>query len=120
MKTKSIVVALISAAILLPLIELAQGKGGVRSGSVPQGGVLRSGALPDLNAVTAEGKAIKVRELVQGSYAVLSAGCLTCPEFRRGYSEIEAASADYASKGVRFFYIYKSLRHPELDGYMQA
>ena len=120
MKTKSLIVGLIGAVILLPLTASAQGQGGARSGSVPQGGVLRSGPLPDLNAFTPEGKAIKVRELFQGSYTVLSSGCLTCPEFRRSYPEIEAASADYASKGVRFFYFYKSLRHPELDGYLQA
>lgn len=94
--------------------------GGNRSGSVPQGGVLRSGPLPDLNAFTADGKPLKIRELCQGSYTVLSSGCLTCPEFRRSYPEIEAASADYSAKGVQFYYFYKSLRHPELDSYVQA
>ena len=93
---------------------------GNRSGSVPQGGVLRSGPLPDLNAFTADGQPLKLRALCQGSYTVLSSGCLTCPEFRRSYPEIEAASADYSPKGVNFYYFYKSLRHPELDGYVQA
>lgn len=113
----------VAAAVLCltPPPGLAQGKGGGnRNGSVPQGGVLRSGPLPDLNAFTAEGKPLKLRELCQGSYTVLSSGCLTCPEFRRNYPAIEAASADYSPKGVRFFYFYKSLRHPELDGYVQA
>ena len=90
----------------------------------PQGGsgynVRSSGALPDLNAFTAEGEPLKVRELVAGKYTVLSAGCLTCPQFHQGYPEVEAMQVDYAPKGVQFFYFYKSLRHPELNGYVQA
>jgi hypothetical protein len=118
-----IIAGCIAAGILKPMPSPAQQKGpggSNHTGSVPQGGVLRSGPLPDLNAFTAEGKPLKLRNLCKGSYTVLASGCLTCPEFRRGYSEIEAASADYASKGVKFFYFYKSLRHPELDGYVQA
>ena len=118
-----IIAGCIVAGILKPMPSPAQQKGPGGSdhhGSVPQGGVLRSGPLPDLNAFTAEGKPLELRNLCKGSYTVLASGCLTCPEFRRGYPEIEAASADYASKGVKFFYFYKSLRHPELDGYLQA
>jgi hypothetical protein len=85
-----------------------------------QGGILSSGPLPDLNAFTADGKPLKLRELSRGHYTVLSSGCLTCPEFRQSYPEIEAASADYSPKGVKFYFFYKSLRHPELDGYVQA
>ncbi len=82
--------------------------------------VLSSGPLPDMDAFTAEGEPLKVRELVAGKYTVLSGGCLTCPQFHQGYREVEAMHADYADKGVQFFYFYKSLRHPELDGYVQA
>jgi hypothetical protein len=91
-----------------------------RTNARPQEDVLSSGALPDLNAFTATGKPIKLRELCAGKYTVLSAGCLTCPQFHQGYPEVEAMSADYASQGVQFFYFYKSLRHPELNGYVQA
>jgi hypothetical protein len=94
--------------------------GAQRSGSVPQGGVLSSGELPDLDAFTAEGVPVKVRDLCAGKYTVLKAGCLTCPEFHRSYPDVEAAYEDYAPKGVQFFYFYKSLRHPELNGYLQA
>lgn len=73
-----------------------------------------------LKAFTAEGEPLKVRELVAGKYTVLSAGCLTCPQFHQGYPEVEAMQVDYAPKGVQFFYFYKSLRHPELNGYVQA
>jgi hypothetical protein len=33
---------------------------------------------------------------------------------------LETVFRDYAPKGVRFFYVYKSLAHPEWDGYVQA
>ena len=85
-----------------------------------QENALNRGTLPDMNAFTEDGEPIKVRELVDGKYTVLSAGCLTCPQFHQGYSQVEAMYADYASKGVQFFYFYKSLRHPELNGYVQA
>ncbi|MBP9224766.1 MAG: hypothetical protein KBF76_12920 [Verrucomicrobiales bacterium] len=82
-------------------------------------GVLRSGPLPDLNGFTSEGKPVNLREYAKGHYTVIAAGCLTCPEFRRGYAEVEAASADYAPLGVQFLYVYKSLRHPELEGMIE-
>ena len=91
-----------------------------RYGSKPSGGVLRDVPLPDLNAYSANGKKLKLRELCDKKYTVLVAGCLTCPQFHRGYPEIEAASQDYSPKGVQFFYFYKSLRHPELNGYVEA
>ena len=88
--------------------------------NVPSGGVLKSGHLPNINAFTADGKPIKLRDLCEGKYTVLTAGCLTCPLFHQYYPEIEAAFADYSNKGVQFYYFYKALRHPELDGYVQA
>lgn len=91
-----------------------------RYGSRKSGGVLRETQLPDLDAYMADGTAIKLRDLCNGKYTVLVAGCLTCPQFHRGYPEVEAASKDYASKDVQFFYFYKSLRHPELNGYVEA
>ena len=88
--------------------------------NVPAGGVLSSGQLPDMNAFTADGEPIQVRALCEGKYTVLVSGCLTCPLFHQNYPEIEAAFADYASRGVQFYYFYKALRHPELNGYVQA
>ena len=73
-----------------------------------------------MDAYTAEGEAIKVREMIDGKYTVLSAGCLTCPQFHNGYPHVEAMAADYCPKGVQFFYCYKNLRHPELEGFVQA
>ncbi|WP_404306076.1 hypothetical protein [Neorhodopirellula lusitana] len=91
-----------------------------RYGSGQRGGALSNVALPNLDAYSADGTKLKLRELCQGKVTVLVAGCLTCPQFHRGYPEIEAASRDYAAKGVQFFYFYKSLRHPELNGYVEA
>ncbi|EMI42441.1 peroxiredoxin family protein [Rhodopirellula sp. SWK7] len=98
----------------------AQERGATSHYGSSRGGVLRDTALPDLDAHSAEGEAIKLRELCKGKYTVLAAGCLTCPQFHRGYPEIEAASKDYSPRGVQFFYFYKSLRHPELNGYVEA
>lgn len=88
--------------------------------NVPVAGVLSSGQLPDMNAFTADGSPIKVRELCKGQYTMLASGCLTCPLFHQNYPEIEATFTDYAKKGVQFYYFYKSIRHPELDGYVEA
>ena len=71
--------------------------------NVPAAGVVSSGQLPDMDAFTADGEAIKVRELCKGKYTVLAAGCLTCPLFHQNYPEIEAAYADYAEKGGSIF-----------------
>ncbi len=33
---------------------------------------------------------------------------------------METLERDYAPQGVRFYYVYKALAHPEYDGYVQA
>lgn len=104
----------------LAFVSMAQKSTNDGSRNVPAEGVLSSGPIPDMNAFTAEGVPLKVRDLCKDKYTVLAAGCLTCPLFHQNYPEIEAAYADYKEKGVQFFYFYKSLRHPELSGYVQA
>lgn len=91
-----------------------------RGGSVPAESVLNSGRLPDLQAFSDDGKPISVRELASEGYLVLKSGCLTCPKFHASSREVEAAAVDYATMGVKFYYFYKSLRHPELGGYVEA
>ena len=66
-----------------------------------------------------DGTPIKVRNLIKGKYTVIKSGCMTCPEFLIAYKELEATAADYEKKGVQFYYIYQSLRHPEREGYVQ-
>ena len=51
-----------------------------------------------------------------GQYSVWTFGCLTCPPSIWNIAGLEAVERDYAPKGVRFFFIYKSLAHPELVG----
>ena len=87
---------------------------------MPEGGVVTSGKLPDLNAFSENGDPLKLKELTKGKYTVLAMGCLTCPEFHQSYTGIEAINVDYAPKEVQLFFVYKSLRHPELDGYVEA
>ncbi len=33
---------------------------------------------------------------------------------------METVERDYAPQGVRFYYVYKALAHPERDGYVEA
>ena len=47
---------------------------------------------------------------------MLVAGCLTCPAFLGSYRGVEAVHRDYASKGVKFYYVYRALAHPENNG----
>ena len=71
--------------------------------------------LPDVEVSTLDGKPFKTADL-RGHYTVLTFGCLTCPPSIWNIAGLEAVHRDYAGKGVRFFYIFKSLAHPELVG----
>ena len=114
-------VALVTFLAAMVTASLAQPPFGGRSGRAGRANtVLDSGQLPDLKGFTAEGEPIELRQYIKGSYTVLAPGCLTCPIFHRSYREIEAANADYAPLGVKFYFVYQSLRHPELGGYVQA
>jgi acetyl esterase/lipase len=75
--------------------------------------------LPEVTIYDAEGNPVELRSFVRGHYTVLVFGCLTCPIFRRKIPAMEAIYRDYAPKGVRFYYIYKSLAHPESYGYVR-
>ncbi len=71
--------------------------------------------LPDVAIYTAEGAPFKTSSL-RGHYTVLTFGCLTCPPSMWNISGLEAVQRDYGPKGVKFYFIYKSLAHPELAG----
>lgn len=115
-----LLIFLASMSLSHPLHAQRSGERRRGNGGSNQGGVLRNSSLPDVDALTADGKPVNLRELCDGKYTLLAMGCLTCPEFHRSYPEIEAANQDYASDDVQFFYVYKSLRHPELGGYVEA
>ncbi len=71
--------------------------------------------LPDLTVFTPEGGSFETSEL-RGHYTVLTFGCLTCPPSIWNIGGLEAVHRDYDPKGVRFYFIFKSLAHPELSG----
>jgi hypothetical protein len=53
----------------------------------------------------------------RGRYTVWTFGCLTCPPSIWNIAGLEAVQRDYGAKGVQFYFIYKSLAHPELVGH---
>jgi hypothetical protein len=64
---------------------------------------------------------LKLRSTVaKADYTVLVFGDLTDDTFIENYRNIEAAARDYYPKGVRFYYIYRHLKHPENNGYIKA
>ena len=74
----------------------------------------------DLLIYQPDGTALPLREVINGKVTVLVTGCLTCPVFHRTYTSTEAIYRDYRDReDIQFFYIYKSLAHPELNGYVQ-
>ncbi len=76
--------------------------------------------LPDsLKLYNTEGKLVAANSIFDAAYTVIVGGCLTCPEYRNSYPEIEAVAADYRDKGVQFYFLYQSLTHPENWGFVQ-
>jgi Ca2+-binding EF-hand superfamily protein len=74
----------------------------------------------DLVVYSETGEKKFLLDVVNGKYTVLVSGCLTCPIFHRTYPEVEALYQDYKdTAGLQFFYLYKSLAHPEYNGYVQ-
>ncbi len=75
--------------------------------------------LPDVGIYTAEGTPFQTSSL-KGHYTVLTFGCLTCPPSIWNIPGLEAVARDYEPKGVKFYFVYKSLAHPEIaGGYVQ-
>ena len=62
---------------------------------------------------------VAANSIFNAEYTVVVGGCLTCPEYRNSYPEIEAVAADYRDKGVQFYFMYQSLTHPENWGFVQ-
>ena len=90
-----------------PLIDRAEVKQGER---IPA----------DLPIFTTSGEKRSLADITDGKYTVLVSGCLTCPIFHRTCSGVEAVYHDYKERSdFQFFYIYKSLAHPDYNGYIQ-
>ncbi|MBL8819210.1 MAG: redoxin domain-containing protein [Planctomyces sp.] len=76
-------------------------------------------ALPEVTVFNSDGSSFRTGDL-KGHYTVLTFGCMTCPPSMWNIAGLEAVHRDYAPLGVKFFFIYKSLAHPELaGGYVQ-
>jgi hypothetical protein len=71
--------------------------------------------LPSVEIFDVNGKRFSTDE-IRGHYTVLTFGCLTCPPSIWNIQGMEAVKADYAPKGVKFYFVFKSLAHPELVG----
>lgn len=75
----------------------------------------------NLEVHDAAGKAVRISSLVpEDGCLVVVNGCLTCPKFLQSYAGIEAVARDHAgNEKVRFVYLYKTLAHPENNGFVQ-
>ena len=75
--------------------------------------------MPEVSVFLSDGTTFNTAKL-NGNYTVLTFGCLTCPPSMWNIAELEAVHRDYHGKGVNFYFVYKSLAHPELaGGYVQ-
>ena len=74
--------------------------------------------VPNVSGYDDQGKEFLLGNL-KDQYTVLVFGDLTNASFLRNVPSMETVFRDYATKGVKFYYIYKSLAHPELKGYVR-
>lgn len=72
-----------------------------------------------LQLYNANRELVAANSIFGAKYTVVVGGCLTCPEYRNSYPEIEAVAADYRDKGVQFYFLYQSLTHPENWSFVQ-
>ncbi|MCM2370301.1 thioredoxin domain-containing protein [Aporhodopirellula aestuarii] len=110
--------------------------GGQRGGQASQGGRPRDRVRPrdtqfnerfplgaelpeDLQVYDVDRELVPVNSIFQSKYTVIVGGCLTCPEFRNSYPEIEAVARDFKDRDVDFYFLYQSLTHPENWGFVQ-
>ena len=73
----------------------------------------------DLQVYDVDRKLVPMNSIFQSQYTVVVGGCLTCPEYRNSYPEIEAVARDFKDQGVDFYFLYQSLTHPENWGFVQ-
>ncbi|GAA5505454.1 hypothetical protein [Novipirellula caenicola] len=73
----------------------------------------------DLQVYNVARELVPVNRIFKSKYTVIVGGCLTCPEFRNSYPEIEAVARDFKDQDVDFYFLYQSLTHPENWGFVQ-
>lgn len=77
--------------------------------------------LPDVHVYNESNLKVKLTSLVAANpFTILALGDLTDPNFIEHFQNIECNAKDYTGQGVGFFYIYRSLQHPENNGYIRA
>jgi hypothetical protein len=77
-------------------------------------------SFPALTIYSPDGKEFQTDSL-KGQYTLVTLGCLTCPPFLGNVPGLEAVYRDYAPKGVKFYFVYRAVAHPELRGnYLQT
>ena len=72
-------------------------------------------AFPSLLIYASDGSPFDT-SIAKEHYSVWTFGCLTCPPSIWNIAGLEAVERDFGPKGVRFYFVYKSLAHPELAG----
>lgn len=111
-------VFVLGPGVFLPQIR-AQSLNGNPNNRLKSTGLEIGSRLPDsLEVYDAKGYKMKVTDLFQNNHTVIVSGCLTCPVFLRTYPGVEAVYNDYREK-VDFYYLYKTLAHPEYHGYVR-
>ena len=78
-----------------------------------------TGLPEDLQVYDINRKLVSMNSIFQSKFTVVVGGCLTCPEYRNSYPEIEAVARDFKDRGVNFYFLYQSLTHPENWGFVQ-
>ncbi|TWT64874.1 EF-hand domain-containing protein [Allorhodopirellula solitaria] len=73
----------------------------------------------DLQVYNVDQELVPINSIFESKYTVIVGGCLTCPEYRNSYPEIEAVARDFQDRGVDFYFLYQSLTHPENWGFVQ-
>ncbi len=128
---RRIVAALIAAIAVLVVFHHAPaqsprgpkaGKKGGRPGieaRLARAGVRLGMPAPDVTVYRPDGTPVAFPTLATGGYTVFVGACLTCPAFLSSHPETEAVHRDYSPKGVRFYYYYRALAHPENNAYIK-
>lgn len=73
--------------------------------------------LPNITISDEKGRAFPLSSL-KGGHTVLIFGCATSPLLEANKAELEALYRDYQSKGVKFYFVYKTLANPGLGGFV--
>ena len=119
MKNKLSLIILFSCLGLVSVQVNAQSRNGSPNMRLEATGLSIGSSLDSsLEVYSSDGVKMKVTNLFKNKLTVIVSGCLTCPVFLRTYAGVETIYQDYKEK-VNFYYLYKTLAHPENHGYIQ-